>query len=77
MDEFGFKIARVTFSYGDNDKALIRHAMQSMRDCLAAGGTCDLWDEEDDTGVNPSLTIRAIACRTADRIRAPAASGEL
>jgi choline dehydrogenase-like flavoprotein len=28
-------------------------------------------------GVNPSLTIQALACRTADRIRALAAAGEL
>jgi choline dehydrogenase-like flavoprotein len=28
-------------------------------------------------GVNPSLTIQALACRTADRIRSMAASGEL
>ena len=28
-------------------------------------------------GVNPSLTIQAIACRTADRIKAMARSGEL
>jgi len=28
-------------------------------------------------GVNPSLTIQAIACRTGDRIKAPAARGEL
>jgi choline dehydrogenase-like flavoprotein len=28
-------------------------------------------------GVNPSLTIQAIACRTADRIRMMAARGEL
>ena len=28
-------------------------------------------------GVNPSLTIQAIACRTADRIRTMAARGEL
>ena len=28
-------------------------------------------------GVNPSLTIQAIACHTADRISALAASGEL
>lgn len=28
-------------------------------------------------GVNPSLTIQAIACRTADRIKALAARGEL
>jgi choline dehydrogenase-like flavoprotein len=28
-------------------------------------------------GVNPPLTIQAIACRTADRIKALAAHGEL
>jgi choline dehydrogenase-like flavoprotein len=28
-------------------------------------------------GVNPSLTIQALACRTADRIRALASAGEL
>ncbi len=28
-------------------------------------------------GVNPSLTIQAIACRTADRIKAMSARGEL
>jgi choline dehydrogenase-like flavoprotein len=28
-------------------------------------------------GVNPSLTIQAIACRTADRINAMARSGKL
>ena len=30
-----------------------------------------------DDGVNPSLTIQAIACRTADRIRALAVRGEV
>jgi hypothetical protein len=29
------------------------------------------------SGVNPSLTIQAIACRTADRIRALAVRGEV
>jgi choline dehydrogenase-like flavoprotein len=118
-DRFGLPIARVTFSYGENDKRLIRHAMGSMRQCLELAGARELWDENDDTahlngtarmgadptssvvnadcrswdipnlwicdgsvfptvgGVNPSLTIQAIACRTADRIRALAARGEL
>jgi choline dehydrogenase-like flavoprotein len=118
-DRFGLPIARVTFSYGENDKKLIRHAMGSMRQCLELAGARELWDENDDTchlngtarmgddprtsvvngdcrswdipnlwicdssvfptvgGVNPSLTIQAIACRTADRIRALAARGEL
>ncbi len=118
-DRFGLPIARVTFSYGENDKKLIRHAMGSMRQCLELAGARELWDENDDTchlngtarmgedprtsivnadcrswdipnlwicdgsvfptvgGVNPSLTIQAIALRTADRIRALAARGEL
>ena len=118
-DEFGLKIARVTFSYGDNDKRLIRHSMQAMRDCLDAAGARELWDQDDDTchlngtarmgddprrsvvnadcrswdipnlwicdgsvfptvgGVNPSLTIQAIALRTADRIKQLAMRGEL
>ncbi len=118
-DELGLKIPRVTFSYGDDDKRLIRHALRHMQECLAAGGARDLWDQNNDTchlhgtarmgdnprtsvvngdcrswdipnlwicdgsvfptvgGVNPSLTIQAIACRTADRIRALAARGEL
>ncbi|HEV2100812.1 MAG TPA: GMC family oxidoreductase, partial [Stellaceae bacterium] len=111
---------RVTFSYGDNDKRVIRHALRQMHECLTAGAARDLWGQNDDTchlhgtarmggnprhsvvdadcrswdipnlwicdgsvfptvgGVNPSLTIQAIACRTADRIiRALAARGEL
>src|SRR5579883_2416623 len=119
-DEYGLRIARVTFSYGDNDKRLIRHSLRAMRECLeAAGGVRELWEERDDTahlngtarmgddprrsvvdadcrswdvrnlwicdgsvfptvgGVNPSLTIQAIALRTADRIAALAARGEL
>jgi choline dehydrogenase-like flavoprotein len=119
VDEFGLRIPRVTFSYSDNDKKLIGHAMRSMHDCLSAAAVTNLWDENDDTchlngtarmgddprtsvvnadcrswdipnlwicdgsvfptvgGVNPSLTIQAIALRTADRIRALAARGEL
>ncbi len=118
-DRFGLPIARVTFSYGENDKKLIAHSLRFMRQALDAAGVRELWDETDDTahlngtarmgndprssvvnadcrswdvpnlwicdgsvfptvgGVNPSLTIQAIACRTADRIRALAARGEL
>jgi choline dehydrogenase-like flavoprotein len=43
---------------------------------------CNLWICDGSVfptagGVNPSLTIQAIACRTADRIRALSARGEL
>lgn len=118
-DQYGLPIARVTYSYCDNDRRLIAHSLRFMRQALAAAGARDLWEERDDTchlngtarmgddpltsvvdadcrswdipnlwvcdgsvfptvgGVNPSLTIQAIACRTADRIKALAARGEL
>ncbi len=118
-DRLGLPIAKVTFSYGENDRKLIAHSMRFMRQSLEAAGARELWDEPDDTchlngtarmgadrrdsvvdvdcrswdlpnlwicdgsvfptggGVNPSLTIQAIACRTADRIGALAARGEL
>lgn len=111
-DQYGLPIARVTYSYCDNDKRLIAHALKFMRSSLEVTGARNIWDEMDDTchlagtarmgndpaasvvdadcrswdipnlwicdgsvfptvgGANPSLTIQAIACRTADRIRA-------
>jgi choline dehydrogenase-like flavoprotein len=118
-DQYGLPIARVTFSYGDNDKALVKHAIGQMTRAMEAVGAREIWSEPDDTahlngtarmgddpatsvvnadcrswdipnlwicdgsvfptvgGVNPSLTIQAIACRTGDRIRQLAARGEL
>ncbi len=118
-DQYGLKVARVTYSLCDNDRRLARHALGFMRRQMQAAGAHDLWDQEDDTchlngtarmgsdprhsvvdadcrswdirnlwvcdgsvfptvgGVNPSLTIQALACRTADRIRTLAARGEL
>jgi choline dehydrogenase-like flavoprotein len=118
-DQYGLSIARVSYSYCDNDQRLIRHSLSFMRRALDAVGATEIWDETDDTchlngtarmgaspkdsvvdadcrswdipnlwicdgsvfptvgGVNPSLTIQAIACRTADRIKALAARGEL
>jgi len=118
-DQYGLPIARVTFSYCDNDKRLIDHALRFMRQALDAAGAYDIWDQPDDTahlngtarmgdnpetsvvnadcrswdipnlwicdgsvfptigGVNPSLTIQAIACRTGDRIKQMAARGAL
>ncbi|MGF6813577.1 choline dehydrogenase-like flavoprotein [Paraburkholderia atlantica] len=118
-DQYGLPIARVTYSWCDNDKRLIAHSLDFMEQALAAAGGKEIWRETDDTchlngsarmgddpatsvvdadcrswdirnlwvcdgsvfptvgGVNPSLTIQAIACRTADRISALAARGEL
>lgn len=118
-DGLGLPIARVTFSFCDNDRRMAAHALQFMGESLAAAGGRELWNDPVDTchlngtarmgddprtsvvdadcrswdipnlwicdasvfptvgGVNPSLTIQAIACRTADRIKALAARGEL
>lgn len=118
-DALGLPVAHVSFSWGDNDRRLIRHAVARMTECLRAAGASGVWAEAEDTchlngtarmggaprdsvvdadcrswdvrnlwicdgsvfptvgGVNPSLTIQAIACRTADRIAAMAARGEL
>ncbi|HEY7576328.1 MAG TPA: GMC family oxidoreductase [Acetobacteraceae bacterium] len=118
-DQYGLPVARVTFSLGQNDKSLVRHAIHHMTEAMRAAGGRDIWQEDDDTahlngtarmgddprssvvnadcrswdirnlwicdgsvfptvgGVNPSLTIQAIACRTADRIKQMAAAGDL
>jgi choline dehydrogenase-like flavoprotein len=118
-DQHGLPIARVTYSYCENDKRLIDHAICFMTQALQAAGAREIWAQMDDTchlngtarmgddprtsvvnadcrswdipnlwicdgsvfptvgGVNPSLTIQAIACRTGDRIRQLAARGEL
>ncbi|PPQ33428.1 GMC family oxidoreductase [Rhodopila globiformis] len=118
-DQYGLPIAKVEYSWGDNDKRLIEHSLDFMTQALQAINAKDIWRQTDDTahmngtarmgfspstsvvdadcrswdipnlwicdgcvfptvgGVNPSLTIQAIACRTADRIKAMADRGEL
>ena len=118
-DQYGLPVARITFSYCDNDKRLVRHALGTMQRSLELVDAREIWHEHDDTchlngtarmgddprtsvvnadcqswdipnlwicdgsvfptvgGVNPSLTIQAIACRTADRIRLRVAQGTL
>ncbi len=119
-DQYGLRVARVTYSWCENDRAQNAHALRFMGQALeAAGGVHDIWEQTDDTchlngscrmgsdprtsvvdadcrswdvdnlwicdgsvfptvgGVNPSLTIQAIACRTADRIRTMATRGEM
>jgi choline dehydrogenase-like flavoprotein len=117
-DRHGLPVARVDFSYSDNDKRIQAHARRFMGRMLEAAGGRDLWTSEDTShimgtcrmgadpatsvvnadgrswdvpnlwicdgslfptagGVNPSLTIQALACRIGDRIRTLAARGEL
>ncbi len=119
IDQYGLRVARVTYSWGENDKALIQHALGQMQTSLELVGARDVFRQENDTnhlggtarmgfnretsvvdadcrswdipnlwvcdgsvfptvgGVNPHLTITAVAMRTADRIKALAAAGTL
>lgn len=117
-DERGLRIPRVTFSYSDSDRRLVRHAVDFMRQTLQAAGGSDVWEDADTAhlmggcrmgsdpagsvtdgdgrtweipnlwicdgslfptggGVNPSLTIQALACRIGERMREMAGRGEL
>lgn len=119
QDRYGLPIPRISFALGNNERAMIAHALDFMEASLEATGARERWRESDDTchlngtarmgddpatsvvnadcrswdipnlwicdgsvfptvgGANPSLTIQAIACRTADRIAVLAARGEL
>ncbi len=117
-DELGVPLAKVTFSYSDNDRRLYQHSLRFMRRVLEAAGArnfvetestahllggCRMGSNPDNSvanadgrtwdipnlwicdgslfptagGVNPSLTIQALAARIADRMIAMAARGEL
>ena len=118
-DRYGLPITRITFGWGENDKALIAHGLDQMEQSLRAAGATDVFRQAEDAnhlggtvrmgddrrtsvvdadcrswdvpnlfvcdgsvfptvgGVNPSLTIQAIALRTADRIEQLAAHGDL
>jgi choline dehydrogenase-like flavoprotein len=47
VDHFGLPIPKVTFSYSENDRRLIRHAVAFMQEALEAAGAMRLWTEED------------------------------
>ncbi|MBE7218209.1 MAG: GMC family oxidoreductase, partial [Caulobacteraceae bacterium] len=118
-DRHGLPVAKITYAWGDNDKAMIAHALEQMTRCMDVIGAKDIFPQHDDTchlggtarmgadpgssvvnadgrswdipnlwvcdgsvfptvgGVNPSLTIYALAMRTAHRIGALARRGEL
>jgi choline dehydrogenase-like flavoprotein len=117
-DQYGLPVARVTFSWGENDRKIIEVGKERERQILEAAGAEVTWDADDTahllgacrmgsdpstsvvdqwcrswdvpnlficdgsvftTGaaVNPSLTIQAIAARTADYIAEHAQTGKL
>src|SRR3546814_18258515 len=48
-DQYGLPIPRVTFSYGDNERAMIEHALDFMDRSLEATGATERWKQWDDT----------------------------
>jgi len=46
-DQYGLPIPRITFSYSENDKRLVRHAVDFMRRTLAAAGGRNIWVQDD------------------------------
>jgi choline dehydrogenase-like flavoprotein len=108
-DRHGLPVAHVIFSFHENDKKIVAHAREKMKEILEAAGGEDVWTADrtahllgtcrmgsnpknsvvntdcrthdvpnlfvcdgsvfpTSTASNPSLTIQAIAARTADRI---------
>lgn len=48
-DQYGLRVARITYKWGDNDKALIDHALDQMMMSLEAIGATHRFKQEDDT----------------------------
>jgi choline dehydrogenase-like flavoprotein len=46
-DSYGLRIPKVTFSYSENDRKLIMHALNFMRQTLEAADGRDVWTEDD------------------------------
>ncbi len=74
-DQYGLRVPRVTFSYGDNEKAMIRHALGFMDQALDAVGATERWAEWDDTchlngtarmGCDPGTSVVDADCRSWD-----------
>ncbi len=46
-DEYGMPIPKVSFSYGDNDRKLIEHAVAKMKEVIVAGGGQPVFTTDD------------------------------
>lgn len=119
LDQYGLRVAKVTFGWGENDHKLIDHSLVQMRQSIEAIGADDIFEQPEDSnhlggtarmgddpsssvvdadgrswdipnlwicdgsvfptvgGVNPSLTIYALAMRMADRLKQMGKRGEL
>jgi len=68
-------VPRITYSYCDNDKKLMKHSLAFMRQALDAAGAREIWDETDDTchlngtarmGDDPHAGVVNADCRSWD-----------
>jgi hypothetical protein len=75
LDQYGLRVARITYKWGDNDKALIQHALEQMGRSIEAIGATDMFRQEDDTnhlggtarmGDDPESSVVNADCRSWD-----------
>jgi choline dehydrogenase-like flavoprotein len=75
QDQYGLRVARVTYSWGDNDKALIGHALDQMQISLEAVAARNIFRQENDTnhlagtarmGDDPRTSVVNADCRSWD-----------
>ena len=48
-DQYGLRVARITYGWGDNDKAMIAHALDQMQTSLERVGATEHLPPDDDT----------------------------
>jgi len=74
-DQYGLRVAQITYKWGDNDKALIQHALEQMGRSIEAVGARDMFRQEDDTnhlggtarmGNDPARSVVNADCRSWD-----------
>jgi choline dehydrogenase-like flavoprotein len=75
LDQYGLRVAKVTYSWGENDRALIAHALEQMGRSIEAIGAKDIFRQEDDTnhlggtarmGVDRRTSVVDADCRSWD-----------
>jgi choline dehydrogenase-like flavoprotein len=75
VDQYGLRIAKITYNWYDNDKKLIQHALDQMCMSLEAVGAKEIWRQEDDTnhlagtarmGFDPATSVIDGNCRSWD-----------
>ncbi|HTI02216.1 MAG TPA: GMC family oxidoreductase [Acidisoma sp.] len=75
VDQYGLRIPRITYSWGENDKALIQHALREMQTSMELAGVRDVFRQENDTnhlagtarmGFDPKTSVVNADCRSWD-----------